>query len=92
MMITTQAPDRNFELATITAMTPVVAAPRPLIAKPSRQPGSRRCHQRRDHARLRKRERDEDAHRVERDQGGHAGVEDDQQEGGHRGQGDDARW
>ncbi len=47
MMITTQAPDRNFELATIRAMTPVVAAPRPLIASPSRQPGSRRCHQRR---------------------------------------------
>ena len=46
MTITSQAPDRNLVLAMITAMTAVVAAPRPLMTRPRRQPGSCRRHHR----------------------------------------------
>ena len=44
--ITSQAPERNFVLATMTTITAVVAAPSPLISRPACQPFSRRLHQR----------------------------------------------
>ena len=43
-----------------------------------------------DHARLAEREGDEDADRVERNQIGHAALEDQDQRGGHHRQDDDA--
>ena len=46
MTITSQAPERNLVLAMITAITAVVAAPRPLMTRPRRQPDSCRRHHR----------------------------------------------
>ena len=86
---TIQAPDRNLLSMTMSAMTPVVTAPRPLIAIPRAQPCSRRRHQRTTMLGLGEGEGQEHAERVERDQRGDAGAEPDQQEGRQAGEGDD---
>ncbi len=88
-MTTIQAPDRNLLSTTMSAMTPVVTAPSPLIAMPRRQPASRRRTPAHDHARLGEGEGEEHAERVERDEGGHARVEDHQEQGGEAGEGND---
>ena len=77
---TIQAPWVNLVTAMTTVTTPVTTAPMPLIARRQRQPGPRVGEPVPHHAGLRQRERDEDADRVERDQGvGLAAEEHDQE-------------
>ena len=85
-------------ISTVTSTTPVITAPKPLIAC------ARRIRRRSpgiglggqvpapvpDHARLAERERDEHADGVERDQPGDLGLEADHQHDGERGEDDDA--
>ena len=66
---TSQAPSKNFTLVTTTATIPVATQPNALIARRRRQPGDLLAQPVADHARLADREVDEDADRVERDQG-----------------------
>ena len=68
-------------MSVVRAPSPLITNhPPPRLAKPQMALG---------HAGLRERERGEHAERVERDQLGHAGPEDDHQDGCRYGQGDD---
>ena len=84
------APWVNFVIAITTVTTPVTTAPVALMARPTRHPVLLEPEVTHRHPRLRQRERREHADRVERDEVGDVGLEQDDETGGRGREQDDA--